>query len=74
MKVQKGQIYLKNEYKYWEFWAFLADVGGYWEWADIHHPTTKQMAIGLKRYHKNRERHLNPNSRFMKMMKQIREN
>lgn len=72
MKVKNGQLCLKNDYKYWEFWAFLADVGGYWKWADIHYPTNKQMAIGFRRYHKNKKRHLNPNSRFMKMRQAIR--
>ena len=72
MKTKNGKIQLKNEYKYWEFWAFLADVGSYWAWANIHYPTTKQMAIGLKRYHKNKKRHLKTNSRFMKMRQEIR--
>jgi hypothetical protein len=71
MKVKKGQILLKNEYKYWEFWAFLAELGGY-EWANIHGDNHKQAEIGYRRYLKNRERHLNPNSRFMKMRQEIR--
>ena len=73
MKIHRhnSSIQIKNINKYWEFWAFLAETGGY-EWADIHFPTNKQMAIGLKRYYKNRKRHLRPNSRFMQVREQMR--
>lgn len=72
MKVKNGQIQVTNECKFWEFCAFLAEVSDHWEYDDVMKPTNRQMAIGFMRYHKNRKRHLNPNSRFMKMRQAIR--